>query len=375
MGASSTPTSPIWEAPVPDMRPLVATADPALLDDLNRLAAAAGVEPDRADAVATARRGWSTAPLVLVGCDLAPALAASSLERRDGVVLVSRDLDDAQVWALGVQLGVEAVVFLPDAQAWLVDRLADAANIADGASASATTVAVLGGRGGAGATTVACAMAVTAVRRGLRTLLVDGDPLGGGIDLAMGGEDTDGLRWPDLASTRGRVNGSALRDVLPRVHDLTILSWDRGDTVSIPVDAMRSVLAGARRSSDIVVVDLPRRLDDAAAEALSLAHPALLVIPAEIRATASAARVAAAASLVTSDLRLVVRGPAPCGLEAEQVAESLGLPLEGELRAEPGLAAALERGQPPAWRGRGPLAAFCADFLDRRMPRRSIAAT
>lgn len=356
------------------MRPLVATADLALLDDLNRLAAAAGVEPNRADAVATVRRGWLSAPLVLVGCDLAPALAASPLERREGVVLVSRDLDDAQVWALGVQLGVEAVVFLPDAQAWLVDRLADAAEGADGASAAATIVAVLGGRGGAGATTLACALAVTAARRGLRTLLVDGDPLGGGIDLAMGGEDTDGLRWPDLASARGRVNGSALRDVLPRVHDLTILSWDRGDTVTIPVDAMRSVLAGARRSSDIVVVDLPRRLDESAAEALSMAHPALLVVPAEIRATASAARVAAAASLVTSDLRLVVRAPAPGGLEAEQVAESLALPLEGELRAEPGLAAALERGQPPAWRGRGPLAAFCADFLDRRMSRGSSAA-
>ena len=355
----------------PSSLALIATADPVLLDDLNRLAAAAGVEPDRVTVAADARRGWSSAPLVLVGRDLARALAATSPQRRDGVVLVSRDLDDAQIWELGVALGAEAVVLLPDAQAWLVDRLADAA---DGPSAAAVTVAVLGGRGGAGATTVACALAVTAVRRGLRTLLVDGDPLGGGIDLALGGEDADGLRWPDLASARGRVNGVALRDVLPRVHDLTVLSWDRGDTLSIPVDAMRSVLAGARRSSDIVIVDLPRRLDDSAVESLSIASPALLVVPAEIRATASAARVAAAATLVTADLRLVVRGPAPSGLEAEQVAESLGLPLEAELRAEPGLAAALERGQPPAGRGRGPLSAFCADFLERRVPRRSIAA-
>jgi len=356
---------------MPDSSPLVATADSVLLDDLNRLAAAAGIEPEQVSDAASARRSWSSAPLVIVGRDLAPALAAAAPPRRDAVVLVSRDLDDAEIWALGVALGVEAVVFLPDAQAWLVDRFADAV---DGPSAGALTVAVLGGRGGAGATTLACALAVTSVRRGLRTLLIDGDPLGGGIDLALGGEDTDGLRWPDLASARGRVNGGALRDVLPRVHDLTVLSWDRGDAITIPVDAMRSVLSGARRSSDVVVVDLPRRLDDSAAEALSIAAPALLVVPAEIRATASAARVAAAVALVSADLRLVVRGPAPSGLEAELVAESLGLPLEGAMRAEPGLAAGLERGEPPAWRGRGPLAAFCTDFLDRRVPRSSIAA-
>jgi secretion/DNA translocation related CpaE-like protein len=356
---------------VPDSPPLVVTADGVLLDDLNRLAAAAGVEPDRASDAVSARRGWLSAPLVIVGRDLAPALAASAPQRRDAVVLVSRDLDDAEIWALGVALGVEAVVFLPDAQSWLVDRFADAV---DGPSTGALTVAVLGGRGGAGATTLACALAVTSVRRGLRTMLIDGDPLGGGIDLALGGEDSDGLRWPDLTSARGRVNGAALRDVLPHIHDLTVLSWDRGDTISIPVDAMRSVLSGARRSSEVVVIDLPRRLDDSAAEALSIAAPALLVVPAEIRATAAAARVATAATLVSADLRLVVRGPAPSGLEAELVAESLGLPLEGEMRAEPGLAAALERGEPPAWRGRGPLAAFCIEFLDRRMPRSASAA-
>jgi hypothetical protein len=56
------------------------------------------------------------------------------------------------------------------------------------------------------------------------------------------------------------------------------------------------------------------------------------------------------------------------------MAESLGLPLEGSLRAEPGLASALERGIPPASRGRGPLAGFCADFLDRHAPGSSRAA-
>ena len=46
----------------------------------------------------------------------------------------------------------------------------------------------------------------------------------------------------------------------------------------------------------------------------------------------------------------------------------LGLPLAGQIRAEPGLAAALERGDPPGRRTRGPLATFCAGFLGEVVP-------
>jgi hypothetical protein len=64
-----------------------------------------------------------------------------------------------------------------------------------------------------------------------------------------------------------------------------------------------------------------------------------------------------------ASLAVVVRGPAPGGLKASEVAQALGLPLAGSLRAEPGLPAALERGQPPARDGRGPLAALCRRLL------------
>ncbi|MGH3342154.1 MAG: septum site-determining protein Ssd, partial [Carbonactinosporaceae bacterium] len=74
-------------------------------------------------------------------------------------------------------------------------------------------------------------------------------------------------------------------------------------------------------------------------------------------------RVASAAGLLAPDLRLVVRGPAPSGLSGRDIAASLGLPLAGEVRPEPELSRALERGEPPARRGRGPLAAFCRSFL------------
>jgi secretion/DNA translocation related CpaE-like protein len=350
---------------VPPSRPLVVTARPELLDELLRLAATAGAEVEVAADPGAARRSWPTAPLVLVGADAGPACARARLPRRDGVVLVGDDLDDAGVWQLAVEVGAAHVAFLPDGEAWLVSSLADAA---EGAGPEGALVAVVGGRGGAGATTLACALAVTATRTGRRALLIDADPLGGGIDLVFGGEADGGLRWPDLGTTRGRVPAAALDAALPRMADLSVLSWDRSDLAQVPVDAMAAVLAAGRRASELVVVDLPRTLDEASRVVLDQAGTVLLLVPAEVRAVAAAARVAASAALLARDLRVVVRLPGPTGLTAAQVGEALALPVAGELRPEPHLEQALDRGEPPGRRGRGPLSVLCGRLLTELAP-------
>lgn len=350
-------------------RPLLVTADAGLLDDLLRLAATAGVEPEVAPDAAGAAAAWSRAPFVVVGDDAVDGLArrrgTGRLPRRDGVVLVGTDLDDADVWQRAVEVGAEQVVFLPDAEVWLVERLAEAAEEPGPVGA---VVAVVGGRGGAGATTLACALAVTAARTGRRVLLVDGDPLGGGIDLVFGGEADRGLRWPDLTGTRGRLPAAALADALPRMAGLSVLSCDRGDAPAVPVEAVQAVLSAGRRASELVVVDLPRMVDDTARVVLAEATRTLLVVPAEVRAAAAASRVASTVALLCSDLQLVVRGPSPGGLGARAIARALGLPLAGELEPETGLETALERGHPPARRGRGPLWHLCGALLDDLLP-------
>ena len=345
-------------------RPLFVTDDPDLLDDLLRLAAAAGVEPEVVDAVTAARRSWMGAPLVLLDARLAGTAAVAGLSRRPGLVLLAVSADDADVWRRAVAVGAEHVVVLPEAEQWLVGRLSDAAEPAEGSHSAAEVVCVIGGRGGAGASTLAAALSFAGLRRELPTVLLDADPLGGGIDLLLGGEDQPGLRWPDLAGASGRVAASTLRGSLPSVDTLTVLSWDRGDTLQVPVTAMRSVLGAARRGGGVVVVDLPRRADAAAEVALADACMTYLVVPAEVRAAAAAARVAASIRLMTREVQVVVRGPAPGDLEPEVVAASLGLPLAGHCRAEPGLAAALERGEPPG-RRRGPLSRLADRLLDQ----------
>ncbi|MDJ1131899.1 septum site-determining protein Ssd [Streptomyces iconiensis] len=375
---------------------LIVTEDEELLDDLLRLCAAAGAEAEVAHGAPEYGAGWASwsgaaswqrAPLVLVGDDCAASAGFAGPDdtgpgaalRRPGVLLVGRDLDDSGVWQRGARIGAEGVVVLPDAESWLAGRIADAA---EGVGRPALTVGVIGGRGGAGASTLACALAVTAARAGERTMLIDGDPLGGGLDVLLGGERTEGLRWPAFAESRGRVGGAALAESLPSLHDLSVLSWDRGDSVLIPADAMKSVLSAARRRGGVVVVDLPRRVDESVAEALVQLDVGLAVVPAELRAVAAAHRMASRVQMVLRDLRAVVRTPGGPdgsagygpGLDDEEVARLLSLPLAGELPWERGLLEAIDRGMPPGYEKDGALARFCRGFWDQALSGGEVAA-
>ncbi|MFJ6811132.1 septum site-determining protein Ssd [Streptomyces anulatus] len=340
--------------------PLIVTEDVELLDDLLRLCAAAGAEPEVHHGPPGRRGGWERAPMVLVGDDAAARCRGAG--RRKGVMLVGRDQDDPDVWRRAVEIGAEYVLRLPDSESWLVDQIA---NAAEGVGRPAFTVGVMGGRGGSGASTLACALAVSAAGSGRRTMLIDGDPLGGGIDVLLGGERAEGMRWPDFAHSKGRLGGGALEDSLPALHGLRVLSWGRDDEVVIPPQAMRAVLAAARRLGGVVVVDLPRRVDEGVAEALAQLDLGLLVVPGELRAVAAARRVAATAGMVLDDLRVVPRGPYASGLDGRWVSRAIGLPLVGELPVESGLLVSQDDGTPPGGSARSPLARFCSAFWEQ----------
>jgi secretion/DNA translocation related CpaE-like protein len=340
--------------------PLVVTGDPDVLDDLLRLAAAGGTDVNVAPDPAAARPRYGAAPLVMIGADQADACLRARLPRRPRVIIVGRSPAVEAAWDVAELLGAEHVAVLPTAEPWLVDRFAERLDAHD----LGRVLAVIGGRGGAGASILAGGLAVTAVGAGLRTLLVDADPLGGGLDLVLGWEQVDGLRWPALMGAGGRVDPPALLRALPHRGDLVLLSFARdssnGDALlPVPGEAMAVTLDAARRGRDVIVADLPRQLDDAATLALQAADRAILVVPAELRATAAAARIAAAVTVHCEDLSVVVRGPAPGRLKAREVARALGLPLAGSLRPEPSLCQALERGEAPTATGRGPLAELC----------------
>lgn len=345
--------------PPPSARPLVVTADDHLLDELIRVATMCGLALDVAPDVGAARQTWPRASLVLVGAELVGSMLRSAPPRRAGLVVVGRGEKELD-WPGVVRLGVDEVVLLPEQESRLFELLG---NTTDSGGGGAVVVGVIGGRGGSGASVLAAALALAAVKLGLRCVLIDGDRLGGGLDAILGADEAEGARWPDLVQAEGRVSAAVLQSVLPNVGGVYLLSWDRGDLHPLPPGAMHAVLGSACRLAELVVVDLPRHLDEATEVALGLCTVTLLVVPAEVRAITAAARVASAIGAYTVDVRVVLRGHARSPITAAAVSELLGLPLAGELTSERGLTTALDEGRLPARGSRSPLSRWCREFL------------
>lgn len=353
-------------------RVLVLTADEALLDDILRLVATAGCDADVARDVGQVRARWRMAPVVLMGGDLLAAAAKAGLPRRDGTLLLCRQPPEQHVWSLAVDVGVAHVLTLPDAESVVVEALTDAAETA---AAPGLLIGVVAGRGGAGASVLTVALGVTAARLGHCALAVDADPLGGGLDVLFGAEAAAGLRWPELTEVSGRLSAVALHQALPSAYGVSILSHQRGRVCDPGAEAMLAVTRTGRRAGDVVVADLPRQWGAGSAAVAAIADLVLLVVPAEVRACAAAARVTDALALSTRSAGVVVRTVRGSTLAPDLVASDIGLPLAGVLRTETGLDAALERGEAPACRGRGPMAALARAVLrDLTRPGRRRAA-
>lgn len=341
--------------------PIALLTDQDLLDDVLRMAAAADCPLACVPDVTSLRPQWQSAPLVLLDPAGVAACLAADLPRRQGVFVVH---GGDPPWSPAIALGAQAVLELPHEGRALVSALTD---LDEGPpSDRGRVLSFLGGRGGAGASILAIACGREAAASGGEAMLVDCDPLGGGLDLALGTESSEGARWPGVHCSGGRVPISALRTALPASGSLSILACDRTGPDPEP-QAVAAVLDAGRRAGCTVVCDLPRHPTAAASAALDRTDLTVLVVPAEVRATAAASRVASRLLTQGRDIRLVVRGPSPGGLQAKEISEVVGIPLLAQMRPEPGLVDALERGRFPH-NTKGPLATAARQVLKELHP-------
>ncbi|RYE78847.1 MAG: septum site-determining protein minD, partial [Myxococcales bacterium] len=137
---------------------LLVGADPHLLQDVTRLAAAAAVVPDVVGDPLAALAAWPHAGTVLVGADVLGAVSALDPPRRQGVHVVSRGELSAEGFRDALRIGAQTVGELPSCETWLVELLTDAG---DGVSAGGAVIGVTGGSGGVGSSVFAAALAET----------------------------------------------------------------------------------------------------------------------------------------------------------------------------------------------------------------------
>jgi secretion/DNA translocation related CpaE-like protein len=322
------------------------------------------LDPELVPDASALRHVWSLASMVLVGVDLAPAVSGLALPRRTEVYLIGDETRHAEARRWSVRLGA-AVIILPGDTALLESAMADRAGQREGGS---RLLAIVGGAGGAGASTIAAGLCFAASLSGRRSLLLDCDPFGGGIDLLVGAERIDGWRWPRLAAAKGRLGD--LRGQLPVADGVDVLamgrrSWPAGSSPSTIPDAeqMTAVLASAGRSHDLIVADLPRGLGGGPLAVLTRADLALVVVPADLRGVAASRELSAELVTACASLGVLVRRSRVGRISVDAVADGLGLPILGVVVDEPALRAGAERGHPPGRSPRSPLGRTCRALI------------
>lgn len=346
-----------------ESRPLIVTGDEMMLDDLLRVAAAAGVEVMHGVDPGE-RASWRAASMVLIDTDLLGAANAAALPQRSQVVAVCRTEPGTAVLQQCLRLQVERTVVVGQDDHVLVDLLA---GTVAGGPGDGHTVAVIAACGGAGASVFAAALAATAERAGRGVVLADCDPWGPGIDVLLGIEKRGGIRWDDLAAPSGRLPPDALHRALPSAPfgrgRIAVLCPGRTAGREISGDVVDVVLEAGRRAGDLTVVDLPRHPTAAGDRVLEKADLVVLVTTSDVRGSFSAARIADRLRDLGAIPELLVRGPSPGGIGAQDIGRALGLQVLARMRPQPHLARDLENGRPPGTDRRGPLVAAATAVL------------
>lgn len=321
---------------------LLTLVGPDLHGDVARCAAAAGYRILTAHP-ADCRREWLRAAAVVADADAVRLLAGQSPPRRTGVVLVTDDDPPSDIWRTAMAFGAEQVVALPTDESALVGLLG---GFRSPRGHPGGAIAVVGGHGGAGATTLAAAVAITAGDVASRVLLLDVDEHGAGIDLTLGIEGRPGLRWQDLTLEGGAVRAESLHSALPHVDDrLSVLAPRRDGRRPISADAVIAALDAGRAHGDTVIIDVPRAAGALTDIVLDTVDLAVLLTTATVHGVASTRAAAERIHRRGVVAGLAVRGPAPSGLRAVDIAAAVDLPLITTYRSDPGLPARLEAGR------------------------------
>ncbi|MBG6189420.1 secretion/DNA translocation related CpaE-like protein [Arthrobacter sp. CAN_A212] len=297
------------------------TGSQRIRDETARVAAAAGLELTVTGTLSEAR--MQQPAVLLVGTDIGATGPTSDSD----LILVGLQGEETSAWEVASRIHASQVALLPAAAPWLAGRFAALRT----RGPAGHLLGVLGSTGGAGASSLSCWLSLAAARSGRSTLLLDGDPGGGGLDLALGAGRGPRVRWEDLGEVSGTLNPDQLVGALPTVSGVSVLSMSgagaaESDILASP--AAPSVVDAVRTAFTLTVVDLPSGWP-AGGPLLQVCDAVVLLVPGRARSIAAARSLAHQTQHLPGSV--VARGPLVSGLDPHRVAELTGLPLGGYL--------------------------------------------
>jgi secretion/DNA translocation related CpaE-like protein len=257
-------------------------------------------------------------------------------------------------WAKAAECGVTEVIAWPEGKELLSRRFRE---FAASATRLGTVVAVTGGRGGCGATTLAAALAVAAVSLGRSTVLLDADSYGGGLARALDLEHGEGRTWANFAHVNEPLLAEDVRSQLAQCAGMSVLSGPWGSTAGRR-DVRHFVQQACEQAFDIVIMDLPRYEVGSAG-----LPPGAVLFPVT---TLEAGSLVATAALLAADvgvecLGVVVRDVGPVPVSAAR--KLLNSRLEYRLKRVRSVTGAADRGQLQSAVARGPVADLAARLM------------
>ncbi len=219
----------------------------------------------------------------------------------------------------------------------------------------ARVVAVYGSRGGVGATFVATHLAAALARRGRRCVLVDLDVAFADATAAVGvPEDERPRTIGDLLPLGDEISPRHVDEVLWRHPGGFHVLLSPGGEIG-PIDVrgrhFRAAVTAARQVSDVVVLHVPRALDEVSRTGLEIADRVLFVLGLDVLSFRDAKRVIDAVGLEERSAFVVNRAHRSA-ITANDVERVFGAAALAVIPTDRAAAAAQDRGRLLPMRGR-----------------------
>jgi Flp pilus assembly CpaE family ATPase len=219
----------------------------------------------------------------------------------------------------------------------------------------AQALAVYAPRGGAGATFLATHLAAAFAKRDRRCILIDLDVLFADASAAIGVPPDEELRTvADLVPLGDEVASHHVEEVVwrhPAGFAALLAPGDRQRLPRIGAETYAAAISAARRSCDVVVLHVPRALDEVARVGLGVADRVLVVLGLDVLSFRDAKRAIEFAAL-DGRCSFVVNGASRSEITPNDVGRVFGQPPIAVIPSDRAVGRAQDHGRLVPMRGR-----------------------